>query len=96
VNIITKTDNFYILLIIFDCGTLLCSIKTYFMLNLFIFQFLDQYFMNKFSYATVALKQRHVVELLSVSDRTDATEITAIGRGSFSVYPRYVGSPPIK
>jgi hypothetical protein len=68
------------------------------MLNLFIFQFLDQYFMNKgkFSYATFALKQRHVVELLSVSDRTDATEITAIGRGSFSVYPRYVGSPPIK
>jgi hypothetical protein len=50
------------LLIISECGTLLCSIKTYFMLNLFIFQFLNHNFTNKakFSYATVALKQRHV------------------------------------
>jgi hypothetical protein len=30
------------------------------------------------------------------ADRMDATEITAIGRGSFSVIPIYVGSPPMK
>jgi hypothetical protein len=54
------------LLIISGCGTLLCYIKTYFILNLFIFQFLNHYFTNKaeFSYATVALKQRTVTNLI--------------------------------
>jgi hypothetical protein len=31
-----------------------------------------------------------------VSGRTDATEITAYGKGSFSVCPGYAGSSPMK
>jgi hypothetical protein len=40
--------------------------------------------------AVEMIMRPHFVNLLSVSGRADATEITAIGRGSFCMCLRYV------